>query len=59
MLKHFLLTFNMEDGRGIFWKKNRGCEGQLAFVLKDDIDGTLVGEFQTSGELDGRFDRIE
>ncbi len=42
-----------------FWKKNRGWEGRFAFVLKDDIDRRLVGEFHTSGELDERFDRIE
>jgi NADH dehydrogenase FAD-containing subunit len=57
--KHFLLIFNMGNGRGIFWKKNWAWEGRLAFLLKDYIDRTFMRKFQVSGELDERFDRIE
>ena len=57
--KHFLLIFNMGDGRGIFWKKDWAWEGWLAFLLKDYIDKKFMRKFQVSGELDERFDRIE
>jgi NADH dehydrogenase FAD-containing subunit len=57
--KHFLLIFNMGDGRGIFWKKNWAWKGRLAFLLKDYIDRKFMRNFQVSGELDERFDSIE
>jgi NADH dehydrogenase FAD-containing subunit len=57
--KHFLLIFNMGNGRGIFWKKNWAWEGRLGFLLKDYIDRTFMRKFQVSGELDERFDSIE
>ena len=57
--KYFLLIFNMGDGQGIFWKKNWAWEGQLAFLLKDYIDRRFMRNFQVSGELDERFDRME
>jgi NADH dehydrogenase FAD-containing subunit len=57
--KHFLLIFNMGDGQGIFWKKNRAWGGRLTFLLKDYIDKKFMRKFQVSGELDEKFDRIE
>jgi len=57
--KYFLLIFNMGDGQGIFWKKNWVWEGRLAFLLKDYIDRRFMRNFQVSGELDERFDKME
>jgi NADH dehydrogenase FAD-containing subunit len=56
---HFLLIFNMGNGKGIYWKKNWVWEGRLAFFLKDYIDRKFMKTFQISGELDERLDRIE
>ena len=49
---HYLLIFNMGDGRGIFWKKNWVWDGRLAFLLKDYIDRRFMRTFQISGERD-------
>ena len=49
---HYLLIFNMGNGKGIFWKKGWVWEGRLAFLLKDYIDRRFMREFQLSGELD-------
>jgi NADH dehydrogenase FAD-containing subunit len=57
--KHFLLIFNMGNGKGIYWKKNWVWEGRLAFLLKDYIDRKFMRTFQVSGELDERSDRVE
>ncbi len=57
--KYFLLIFNLGDGQGIFWKKDRAWESRLAFLLKDYIDRKFMRKFQVSGELDERFDSIE
>jgi NADH dehydrogenase FAD-containing subunit len=57
--KHFLLIFNMGDGKGIYWKKNWAWEGRLAFLLKNYIDRKFMKTFQISGELDEKSDRIE
>ncbi len=53
---HYLLIFNMGDGRGIFWKKNWVWDGRLAFLLKDYIDRRFMRRFQVSGERDERDD---
>lgn len=55
---HFLLIFNMGNGKGIFWKKNWVWEGRLAFLLKDYIDRKFMRTFQVSGELNERSDEI-
>jgi NADH dehydrogenase FAD-containing subunit len=57
--KHFLLIFNMGNGKGIYWKKNWVWEGRLAFLLKDYIDRKFMRTFQVSGELDERSERVE
>lgn len=57
--KHFLLIFNMGNGKGIFWKKNWIWEGRLAFLLKDYIDRKFMKTFQISGELDDHSEAIE
>jgi NADH dehydrogenase FAD-containing subunit len=57
--EHFLLIFNMGNGKGIFWKKNWVWEGRLAFLLKDYIDRRFMKTFQVSGELNERSDGIE
>jgi NADH dehydrogenase FAD-containing subunit len=56
---HFLLIFNMGDGKGIFWKKNWVWESRLALLLKDYIDRKFMRKFQVSGELDERNERAE
>jgi NADH dehydrogenase FAD-containing subunit len=56
--RHFLLIFNMGNGRGIFWKKNWVWEGRLAFLLKDYIDRKFMRTFQVSGELEERSNDI-
>jgi NADH dehydrogenase FAD-containing subunit len=56
---HFLLIFNMGDGRGIFWKKNWVWESRLALLLKDYIDRKFMRKFQVSGELDERSESAE
>ena len=52
---HFMLIFNMGDGRGIFWKKNWVWDGRFAFLLKDYIDRRLMRTFQVSGERDEKM----
>ncbi len=47
---HYLLIFNMGNGRGIFWKKEWVWDGRLAFLLKDYIDRRFMKTFQVSGE---------
>ncbi len=47
---HYLLIFNMGNGRGIFWKKDWVWSGRLAFQLKDYIDRRFMRMFQVSGE---------
>jgi len=49
---HYLLIFNMGNGRGIFWKNNWIWDGRLAFLLKDYIDRRFMKKFQVSGERD-------
>ncbi|MDP1990901.1 MAG: FAD-dependent oxidoreductase [Syntrophales bacterium] len=49
---HYLLIFNMGNGKGIYWKKGWVWEGRSAFLLKDYIDRKFMREFQLSGELD-------
>ena len=49
---HYLLIFNMGNGRGIFWKKDWVWSGRLAFQLKDYIDRRFMKMFQVSGERD-------
>jgi NADH dehydrogenase FAD-containing subunit len=56
--EHFLLIFNMGNGKGIFWKKTWVWEGRLAFLLKDYIDRRFMRAFQVSGERDERFSGI-
>ena len=53
---HYLLIFNMGDGRGIYWKKGWVWEGRLAFLLKDTIDRQFMRKFQLSGELAEKSD---
>ena len=52
--EHFLLIFNMGNGKGIFWKKDWVWEGRVAFLLKDYIDRRFMKAFQISGELNER-----
>lgn len=51
---HYLLIFNMGDGRGIFWKKDWVWDGRLAFLLKDYIDNRFMRMFQVSGEREDK-----
>lgn len=53
---HFLLIFNMGNGRGIYWKRNWVCEGRIAFLLKDYLDRSFMKTFQVSGERDEKSD---
>jgi NADH dehydrogenase FAD-containing subunit len=56
---HYLLIFNMGNGRGIFWKKDSIWEGRLAFLLKDYIDRRFMRAFQVSGERNDKSEVIE
>lgn len=49
--RHYMLIFNMGDGRGILWRKNLVVEGRFAFVLKNYIDKRFMKKYQVSGEL--------
>jgi NADH dehydrogenase FAD-containing subunit len=49
--RHYMLIFNMGDGRGILWKNSFTVEGRLAFVLKNYIDKSFMKKYQVSGEL--------
>jgi NADH dehydrogenase FAD-containing subunit len=50
--REYMLIFNMGDGRGILWKKDRVWQGKFAFILKNYIDRRFMRKFQVSGELD-------
>jgi NADH dehydrogenase FAD-containing subunit len=52
---HYLLIFNMGNGRGIFWKKEWVWDGRLAFLLKDYIDRRFMRTFQVSGEREEKI----
>ena len=56
---HYLLIFNMGDGRGIFWKKSWVWDGRFAFLLKDYIDRRFMRTFQVSGERSDKSGVIE
>jgi NADH dehydrogenase FAD-containing subunit len=56
---HYLLIFNMGNGRGIFWKKNWVWDGRLAFLLKDYIDRRFMKMFQVSGERNDKAEVIQ
>jgi NADH dehydrogenase FAD-containing subunit len=49
--RHYMLIFNMGDGRGILWRNGLAVEGRLAFALKNYIDKGFIKKFQVSGEL--------
>jgi NADH dehydrogenase FAD-containing subunit len=49
--RHYMLIFNMGDGRGILWRNNLVLEGRFAFALKNYIDRRFMKKFQVSGEL--------
>ena len=57
--KHYLLIFNLGNGRGIFWKKDWVFENRFAFTLKDYIDRSFMRKFQVSGERKERSEEIE
>ena len=49
--RHYMLIFNMGDGRGILWRNSLVVEGRFAFALKNYIDKGFMKKFQVSGEL--------
>ena len=49
--RHYMLIFNMGDGRGILWRNGLVVEGRLAFALKNRIDKGFMKKYQVSGEL--------
>jgi NADH dehydrogenase FAD-containing subunit len=49
--RHYMLIFNMGDGRGILWRNNFVVEGRFAFALKNYIDKGFMKKYQVSGEL--------
>jgi NADH dehydrogenase FAD-containing subunit len=49
--KHYMLIFNMGDGRGILWRNSLVVEGRFAFAIKNYIDKRFMKKFQVSGEL--------
>jgi NADH dehydrogenase FAD-containing subunit len=46
----YLLIFNLGNGTGIFYRRNRVWKGKLVFYLKDYIDRKFMKKFQVSGE---------
>jgi NADH dehydrogenase FAD-containing subunit len=56
---HYLLIFNMGDGKGIFWKRGLVWQGRLAFIFKNYIDMRFMKSFQISGERDDRSEVTE
>ncbi len=46
----YLLIFNLGEGRGLYWKKERIFDGRIAFLIKDYIDRKFMKKFQLSGE---------
>jgi NADH dehydrogenase FAD-containing subunit len=49
--RHYMLIFNMGDGRGILWRNGLAVESKLAFALKNRIDKGFMKKYQVSGEL--------
>ena len=49
--RHYMLIFNMGDGRGILWRNGLAVEGRFAFSLKNHIDKGFMKKYQVSGEL--------
>jgi hypothetical protein len=49
--RHYMLIFNMGDGRGILWRNGLAVESRLAFSLKNQIDKGFMKKYQVSGEL--------
>ena len=49
--RHYMLIFNMGDGRGILWRNRLVVDGKLAFALKNHIDKGFMKKYQVSGEL--------
>jgi NADH dehydrogenase FAD-containing subunit len=56
---HYLLIFNMGNGKGIFWKRGLVWQGRLAFLLKNYIDMRFMKSFQVSGERDDKIQETD
>ena len=56
---HYLLIFNMGNGKGIFWKRELVWQGRLAFLLKNYIDMRFMKSFQVSGERDDKMQETD
>ncbi|MBI5075932.1 MAG: FAD-dependent oxidoreductase [Nitrospirae bacterium] len=48
--KHYMLIFNLGNGKGILWRGKFVWHGRTAFLLKDHIDRKFMRTFQVSGE---------
>jgi len=57
--QHYMLIFNMGDGRGILWRNSLVVEGRFAFALKNYIDRGFMKQFQVSGELTEEYEEGE
>jgi NADH dehydrogenase FAD-containing subunit len=57
--RHYMLIFNMGDGRGILWRNSLVVEGRFAFALKNYIDRGFMKQFQVSGELTEGDEEVE
>jgi NADH dehydrogenase FAD-containing subunit len=57
--RHYMLIFNMGDGRGILWRNGIVLEGRFAFALKNYIDKGFMKKYQVSGELKEGDEREE
>jgi NADH dehydrogenase FAD-containing subunit len=49
--RHYMLIFNLGDGRGILWRNGFVIEGRFAFALKNHIDKGFMKKYQVAGEL--------
>lgn len=52
--KHYLLIFNLGNGKGLLWRRFFVADGRAAFRLKNYIDRKFMRKFQVSGELEDR-----
>ncbi|MFZ5908016.1 MAG: NAD(P)/FAD-dependent oxidoreductase [Nitrospirota bacterium] len=52
--RHYMLIFNLGNGRGLLWRRSLVSEGRAALWLKNFIDRKFMRKYQVSGEPDER-----
>jgi NADH dehydrogenase FAD-containing subunit len=51
--RHYMLLFNLGDGKAVFCRRRLVGAGRWAFRMKDRIDRAFMRRFQVSGETEG------